>query len=701
MTALVGCSSASSVPEEQASLPPSPSGPTVLAQGTAKPAPPLVGFRPEPAGAHCAAGGQALLSGADTNGNGLLDSSEITSTSYICNGVDGKTPVVRTTNEPAGTRCPTGGQAISWGYDADKNGTLEPAEVSGTSYVCNGQNGQNGQNGKNSLVTLIDIPAGDARCGASGGKGIYTGLDLSGDGLLQPTEVQASSFVCNGSNGASGAAALIKQTNEPAGANCANAGVRVESGLDTNASGALDAGEITRTSFVCHGMQGPAGPQGPVGPQGPSGAPAIATLLQMTPEAAGVNCSEGGQRIDIGADANGNAVLEAAEVTAARYVCNGANGGGGVLTRVTPVPEQCRGGIRLEYGVDFSGDGELANVGGYVEIQGSALSCLRRVVGSHSCASGFLPYDEVIDRDFDGQISDAETTHLCFDGFVREAVANNYGVISLRLRDGRVRSYNGRWDAGGGGDVGLTNAIALSSGYVHTCALLEDTSVRCWNQSGESDTLGGPPDPNGLATPIGSGARAIGNGHFFSCAVMTNGTVSCWGYGIYPRSQTAIPVPGLTGVAAISGGGSHACVLRTDGTVACWGDDNDTVVEVLSGATSISAGVWHSCASLSDGTARCWGRNESGQLGDGTLTDQPLPVPVLQQSNVTSLVADGQSSCALHTDASVSCWGPYTYGWFTEQAAVGIVLRDFNPYSAMACVVHSDGLQTCLNGPLY
>ena len=75
----------------------------------------------------------------------------------------------------------------------------------------------------------------------------------------------------NGTNGTSGATALVKQTPEPAGANCANGGTRIDSGTDANANGVLDATEITATSYACNGAtgaQGPAGPQGPAGSTG-------------------------------------------------------------------------------------------------------------------------------------------------------------------------------------------------------------------------------------------------------------------------------------------------------------------------------------------------------------------------------------------------------------------------------------------------
>jgi hypothetical protein len=43
---------------------------------------------------------------------------------------------------------------------------------------------------------------------------------------------------------------------EAAGANCTYGGNRVSSGLDTNANGVLDAGEVTATSYNCNGAPG-------------------------------------------------------------------------------------------------------------------------------------------------------------------------------------------------------------------------------------------------------------------------------------------------------------------------------------------------------------------------------------------------------------------------------------------------------------
>lgn len=97
----------------------------------------------EPAGANCATGGTKIESGTDANNNGTLDAAEISQTRYVCNGTNGQVALTRTTAEPAGANCTAGGTKIETGLDANSNGTLENSEVnaSQTRYVCNGAAG--------------------------------------------------------------------------------------------------------------------------------------------------------------------------------------------------------------------------------------------------------------------------------------------------------------------------------------------------------------------------------------------------------------------------------------------------------------------------------------------------------------------------------------------------------------------------------
>ncbi|OYU82890.1 MAG: hypothetical protein CFE24_13740 [Flavobacterium sp. BFFFF2] len=56
-----------------------------------------------------------------------------------------------------------------------------------------------------------------------------------------------------------------------------------------------------------------------------------ASLINTTTEPAGVNCANGGTKIEVGLDINSNGILENSEVNSAvtKYVCNGTNATGG------------------------------------------------------------------------------------------------------------------------------------------------------------------------------------------------------------------------------------------------------------------------------------------------------------------------------------------------------------------------------------
>ncbi len=145
---------------------------------------------------NCPNGGITVQSGIDTNGNGVLDQSEVTSTQYVCNGASGTAALVATTAEPAGSNCASGGEMVSAGLDTNGNGILDASEVTTTAYVCNGANGTNGTNGLNTLVAIVNEPAG-ANC-AYGGIKVTSGLDTNANGTLDPSEVSTTKYVCNG-----------------------------------------------------------------------------------------------------------------------------------------------------------------------------------------------------------------------------------------------------------------------------------------------------------------------------------------------------------------------------------------------------------------------------------------------------------------------------------------------------------------------
>jgi hypothetical protein len=77
---------------------------------------------------------------------------------------------------------------------------------------------------------------------------------------------------------------------------------------------------------------------------------------------------------------------------------------------------------------------------------------------------------------------------------------------------------------------------------------------------------------------------------------------------------------------------------------------------------------WHVCAISGTRELYCWGYNNNGQIGDGTHTDRPTPVPVSLGAPAGPIgdaldVALGfESTCAVRFDGAVLCWGDNDHG---------------------------------------
>jgi hypothetical protein len=144
----------------------------------------------------CLNGGITVLSGIDTNGNGVLDDNEGSNAQIVCNGLNGSNALISVTAEAAGNNCSAGGSAVGAGLDLNGDRVLDSSEVTSKSYLCNSANITTGVNGSSTL--LLIVPEGVGSHCPTGGSKFTAGLDTNHNQILDDSEVTSTSYACNG-----------------------------------------------------------------------------------------------------------------------------------------------------------------------------------------------------------------------------------------------------------------------------------------------------------------------------------------------------------------------------------------------------------------------------------------------------------------------------------------------------------------------
>lgn len=153
--------------------------------------------------------------------------------------------------------------------------------------------------------------------------------------------------------------------------------------------------------------------------------------------------------------------------------------------------------------------------------------------------------------------------------------------------------------------AGITQAVKVSAGSVHACALITGGIIKCWGANTYGQLGNGTSSRNVSQTFAPTevvqarGAIDIESFGLSSCAVMASGSLKCWGEnssstGLFPTTHnmylTPTEVPNLSNVKQFSAGTGTFCSLHNDGSVRCWKTGESTPKLMgLNGIKSISA----------------------------------------------------------------------------------------------------------------
>ena len=330
---------------------------------------------------------------------------------------------------------------------------------------------------------------------------------------------------------------------------------------------------------------------------------------------------------------------------------------------------------------------------------------------------------------------------------------------------------------GVGASVATSIAVALgtgrtvrsiSAGASHTCALLDNATVKCWGYGavgalgyGSTANKGDSTGQMGDSLPavaLGTGRTAlqitVGSQH--SCALLDNYSVKCWGRGTYGQlgigptatigdgagemGDSLVAVAFAAGRSArfIAAGSNHTCAILDNASVVCWGRGSSgqlgqgaitnighsgsatvasaPAIDLGSGRTalSISAGDAHTCAILDNAAVKCWGSGGNGRLGSGATANLgdgagemgrlPGTVYVGEGRTARAISAGIAHTCAVLDDASVKCWGNGSYGklGYENQDDIGDIQSEMDNLAAVALgtgrtalAISAGGTHTC------
>jgi alpha-tubulin suppressor-like RCC1 family protein len=250
-------------------------------------------------------------------------------------------------------------------------------------------------------------------------------------------------------------------------------------------------------------------------------------------------------------------------------------------------------------------------------------------------------------------------------------------VAAGRLHTGAIKTDGTLWTWGrnGLGQLGDNSTTDRSSpvqtvafgnnwkqvacGYSYTSAIKTDGTLWSWGRNVYGQL--GNNTANNTSSPVqtvsaGTNWKQVSCGYTHSGAIKTDGTLWSWGrnnFGqlgdnsITNRSSPVQTVSAGTNWKQVACGYSQSGAIKTDGTLWTWGvnvgnlGDNTVThrsspvqtIALGSNWKQVDVGYYIAGAIKTDGTLWNWGDNNTGQLGDNSITNRSSPVQTVAFGN--------------------------------------------------------------------
>lgn len=184
--------------------------------------------------------------------------------------------------------------------------------------------------------------------------------------------------------------------------------------------------------------------------------------------------------------------------------------------------------------------------------------------------------------------------------------------------------------------------IDLKLAFLHSCGITNLHRVYCWGSNQNGELGNGSSDPLALLPTLvdvsmldfDDEPAKIFSGYYSNCFISKKNKSYCWGSNMN----------GSLGLGTIGGTYPLPEIIN----------DFSTPQNYF---TSFSLGFYFNCGVTNLGKVYCWGRNNSGQLGDGSLDDRSSPTPVDTSLSFRSVRVGDYHSCAESTSGKMLCWG--------------------------------------------